>query len=521
MNDINKIIKNKSLLLKLLITIGSALFFINYIRCNIRPRYSSFHSGWWSYADQGRYYREVIAWAHLDLAPSQHWYLPMYTLIGVPFWFVHKVDPFIIPDLICFILSIVGVSRLSGKILPDLPYAAQIGALACLVTWVISPAGLLSWVIPWTTTLATPLLIWLFLFADRLLETMQPKWASRCGLLFGLLALTRPTEAMWTALPVILYCLYGVFSSKQSTRVIINCVMVGIMTAMFIAAVGIFLHYICYGSSLGRYLDDSRQTGFELGSVLSQWVLHVISPFPLHPDASLGMAFFFWWLLPGMVGIVLAVAGRRLPPISYVVCAAIVIHWIVYLSYRDLHPEGLWRYNNYHYFKWTQPFFFIFFINLIYVFIKSSKKTRVFIALSSFMILLLLTMWRVDFVPLPAYEQTAYFRTAHEIDIPNGLTTYAQAIRVQAKGSFESINDNHSVFIQAGQIRSFNHNVKAWPINGGFLLESLRKLPSGPGRLLIGNDITPIVGSVPQLGYIVPHFGLPCLHRDVGPYTVL
>ena len=70
-------------------------------------------------------------------------------------------------------------------------------------------------------------------------------------------------------------------------------------------------------------------------------------------------------------------------------------HRASYLCYRDLHPQGLWRFYNYHYFKWPLVVLALYTVFLVRIVVE--RRFRALIAAAVAVALLL--PWRVDVVP--------------------------------------------------------------------------------------------------------------------------
>ena len=152
--------------------------------------------GWWSWWDQGKYLESATAWAHGALSPALHWYLPGYPLLAAPFVWLGPADPFLLPDLACFIASLLLFARLASRLLGRTRHAAAIGVLIFVATSAVPPLALVSWVLPWTTTPTAVCLFGGLLAAARFLAQPRPRDAFLAAFAGIATAWFRPAEAV-------------------------------------------------------------------------------------------------------------------------------------------------------------------------------------------------------------------------------------------------------------------------------------------------------------------------------------
>lgn len=497
----------------LLIAVAVVLYGLAYHRDPAVPVQAAFDSGWWSNTDQGRYYRAALAWARGDLRPSQHWYLPLYPLLGAAFVWLSPAQPFLWPDLGSFIATGLLTMALARRLAPDFRLAPLWGAAAfCLAdasfhTQDISARyAIKSWIEPWTTTPVAPLMLGLLLATLRLRDAPGPARAALCGAIWGLVLMARPTEAMWSSLPAIGLCAVAVLRAPQPRRARARIVACGIGAALTLAALTLELHLAIWGWSWGDYLRESLGTGFEPRLLALRWNMLVLDSRPLHQRVH-GLAAVFVWVLPGFAGLIAcALAARGQRTAHLVVAGSVMLHWAVYLCYRDLHPEGLWWFGNYHYFKWTQPLLCVY-AGLLVLRLARRRERRA--ALAAIAVVLLSCCWQSRLVRDP---QAPVVRVAgpRRLVIPGGLTDPREVLVIPARGDAMAIYLGPQHLDQHGRDWSSNGDVKAWKLSDGMVLEVLRSLPPSDAVVELAPGITLTQGAQPGFARMRLVFGLPC-----------
>ncbi len=471
------------------------------------PHSASFDSGWWAWTDQGRYYRAARAWAAGDLRASQHWYLPGYPLLGALFVPLMPVEPFLVPDLACFLATGWLTASLAARLAAGLPYARLLGALAFLATCVLSRDALVSWIEPWTSTPLAPIVLGTLLAALRFGDRPTPARAFACGLLWGTIVMVRPTEAAAAGPPAALFCLVTLLRSGLPARRTWAIAAAGIAGPLPPLLATAAIHLTLYGWALGQYLAESLGTGFEWRLLPYRWVTLVIAPWPAHASGN-GLALVFRWVLPGFAGLLAcALADRPRRSAHLLVGTAVLLHWALYLSYRDLHPEGLWRYGNFHYFKWTEPVLGLYTVLLLRM--ALARRTRLGAA-AGLCVVVFACLWRAELKLLPQPQQDARAAGPHTIVVPSGLTGVAELVVAAASGDFGAIYMGPQLLTVGPQYYFYNGDVKAYPVAGGMVIAPLRPLLPGAVRIALAPGVTLNPAYPPLLARRHLVFGLPC-----------
>ena len=131
---------------------------------------------------------------------------------------------------------------------------------------------------------------------------------------------------------------------------------------------------------------SSASTGLDWALVPLQWVTLFLDPRPLLDDGR-GLIEVFPWVALGIVGLApfVIVPIRKADRLAHAtIASAIVLHVLVYLAYRDLHPNVLFVFANYHYFKWIYPFFALYGLLLVHAAICERGQRAKIIGLAVF-----------------------------------------------------------------------------------------------------------------------------------------
>lgn len=105
-------------------------------------------AGWYDGGDQGGYLRIAQSFAQGELTRQMH-YPPGYPILGVPFVTLTPLDPFVIPNLLIFVVTCILCFRLACQVL-----APEVSLLA-LVLLSQDDQFLLAFVVPWNNIVPT------------------------------------------------------------------------------------------------------------------------------------------------------------------------------------------------------------------------------------------------------------------------------------------------------------------------------------------------------------------------------
>ena len=476
-----------------------------------RPGAADLTQGWWAFSDQGRYLTSTLAWAAGDLRPSQHWYLPGYSLLGVPFVRLTPSNPFLLPDAALLLASLWLTAGVAAELAPGWRWARAAGAAAFLAA-LANPAALEIWVTPWTTTPAAALILGCLLSLLRFLR--RGSWrtmlaASACA---GCLVAIRPSDAALLGGATLTTGVARLATAWPGWRTGLRIVLAAAVGVAAPALATGLLYLWVNGLRLNPYLAYSAALGFEWQLLPLQWVTLVLDPQPMLPSGS-GLLPAFPFIATGLAGMAACVVwppgGGRRAAHGVVACTAIA-YGALYLCYRDLHPPGLWIYYNYHYFKWLLPIF------ALYTVLLASVLLRPVCLFTAASVLVAVLPWRARLEVLPGSAQPA--AAGRRLELPDGLRV-GTALVAAATGTFDSIYNGANNFYFGAHWYGAAGSVAAYPIPGGLLLAPLRPLHPGPGYVVLDPSTSVDPAFEPRVAAMRLRYGWPCylprwLHDD-------
>jgi hypothetical protein len=297
--------------------------------------------GWWGWFDQSVTLRSTKALARGNLDPSQHHYPLGYALLGVPLYSEAKNHPFFLVDL----LSLLGAFGGFVAVARRLALPAALAAVLFAVVTVGDGALFRQWVVPWNTT-PVGAFAWLLLAACA-------AWLDgrRRPFLVGVLAAAvpacRPSDAV-----VILPCLVTLaWADRRLWRARLGDWGRLAVGALLVLVPVVALHLAIYGPVESLYMQNSARIGFTLHDLGWKAYVLLLDPYPWFADGK-GLLQHAHWIALGLAGLVPALArGAK----DRMLAAVLVVQGVLYVSYVDLLPTGLWRFLNIHYFAWAIP----------------------------------------------------------------------------------------------------------------------------------------------------------------------
>ena len=302
--------------------------------------------GWWGWFDQSMTLRSTAALVHWNLDPSQHHYPLGYALLGVPSYFKAPNHPFFLVGLLSLLAAFAGFVALSRRLGLPAVLAAALFAAATLG----DGALFRQWVIPWNTT-PVGASVWLLLAACAAwLDGRRHPFL--IGLLAGSVPACRPSDAV-LILPCLAALAWSDFRAHRPSSWKLGLRDWGWLAAGTAAVLApiVALHLAIYGPASSLYMRDSAQIGFTLHDLGWKAYVLLLDPFPWFADGT-GLLQHAHWIALGFAGLVPAlVRGLK----DRMLAAVLAVHGVLYVSYVDLLPTGLWRFMNVHYFAWAVP----------------------------------------------------------------------------------------------------------------------------------------------------------------------
>ncbi len=311
-----------------------------------------FWAGWY---DQSHYLVSTLALAHGDLSASAHWYPLGYSLLATPFaWFVPS-DPFFLPDLFLFVATGIAFQRVVHGFGIGAATAMLIFLAACLIQAPIAKA----WLQPWNTNVSAALLWWLSALTIAL---FAPPRRSRpaatttelvlIGVLAGALPLVRPID-----ISLSLICLGFALYAVRRRQPLVRASGLMLTGALIPIVPYVLLHLAIYGPHATQYMADAARNGFVPGDIGWKSYVLLVTPRPWFPGTR-SILETMPWLLFGAAGAValLATAFRERRVAAILLTILIFASALPFIAYVDLQPPGLWKFKNFHYFKWFVPY---------------------------------------------------------------------------------------------------------------------------------------------------------------------
>jgi hypothetical protein len=319
--------------------------------------------GWWGWFDQGKYILSTNAFAQSDFSPDKHFYPPLYSVLGAIFLKWSSGHTFFLLNLGALIWFAYVFIKFSDLYLP------RWGGVALLFSTTIFNYTLFeNYVIPWTSTLATALLasgilglVWLtkIMNGERdKLSGLQVFFVATC---LGLLVPTRPADAI-VGCVIGLGLLIGYWCIHRRPIHLVPRPIVFILLVTTGSIIGplLFLGFniLVFGSPLGNYLQVASSNGFYPADLMEKFFSIWLDGLILYGEPNSGLTERYPWLFVALAGLfwVLIRGDGALRTVA----VAIIFLFVLYLPYGDLLPNGLWRFKNIHYFKWTFPFMALF-----------------------------------------------------------------------------------------------------------------------------------------------------------------
>ncbi len=503
-----------------------------YFRANgrlpTRPRSLTEGDGWWGWYDQQKTLQAVLGFHRHHADVANQWYQPLYPFLGALAMHLTPRQPFLWPDLLGLAASFLLFVPLARAMGTSRLLAVLVFLLVNLGEWAV----LDNWVIPWNTTPTTPLILLGLLAAARMVrgaagpDRARLTWPFWFGTAVGLVPAFRPTDLL-TLLPAGLVVLASL--ALPPRRRPMELVRMGaVAVAGFAVGFGLFLavYLPIFGPHPSPYMEMSRQIGFEWRLLPLHWVTLVVGPRPLFPGQA-GLIEGFPWLAPCFAGVIALAAaavlrvplpeGRR---IHVIVLGAMVPYWALYLSYRDLHPPGLWHYNNFHYFAWTFPLLGIYGVRLLRfaglalrVGWRSGMRTGTRMAVPTLAGLAVVAFglcWRVQLDPRPGTTPAPRLDLPRRaVLIPGGLPSLRDVLVLSVHDPAARVDFGEHTLEQGGRTFATFQAFRMFSLPGGAMVLPLRPMPHADGVLrLDGVALDPTVE--PRLLRQDVVFGLPC-----------
>ncbi len=408
---------------------------------------TKFPLGWWGWFDQSKYLELARALSRLDLSPAHHWYPLGYALLGAPFIGMLRQHPFFFVDLASLLIAYTAFVHFAHRCGVARFWSVTLFILACAG----DPVLLVQWVVPWNTSPLAAVL-WLLL-ATAAAHVQGERRPASLGVLAACVPMLRPTDTLIAAVPIVGSLAADLLQRRLKTVDIAAFAVAALLPLAAYAA----LYLAVYGLRLSEYILNSREIGFTLHNFDLKVYLILVDPRGWVGGGE-GLIRRCLWLILGFAGLLTAL--RR--PVPAMLALTLAVHGILYLSYVDLLPTGLWRYFLVHYWTFAFPGFAL--LGFLWVRDLLQPETRA-VAVGALALVLLLLCIRLD--PVPA-----------------GLDLPADALDLRLGSPAPDIRPGFRVTDADGTLTG--HQIRAFPIGNTVRLIAIRRVLLGP--VAIGGD---------------------------------
>lgn len=319
--------------------------------------------GWWGWFDQGEYLKAAYALFQRDFSPDKHFYPPLYPAFGALFLSWSSGHPYFLLNLSCLLWFVYVFVRVSDYYIPRWG-----GVLILLGTTIFNWRIFENYLIPWTTTLSAALLasgilglVWLRDVVARKSVGVRNWQVLFVAICLGLLVPTRPADAVVGGL-LGLALLIGYVYSRQiaigQASGSIRFLLLAIVGFIIGPAIYLGFNKVIFDSYFGNYFQIATGNGLFFADLPEKFVSLWLDGQALYGEPAAGLVEHYPWLLISLAGMVwILFKGDWFLRTMVIVTGAL---FVLYMPYGDLLPNGLWRYLNIHYFKWTFPFLGLF-----------------------------------------------------------------------------------------------------------------------------------------------------------------
>jgi hypothetical protein len=461
-----------------LATLGSLLlavllFCIVHHEHPARPTAGVVGNGWWFWFDQSHYLAAAQAFARFDFSPAAQNYEPGYAALAAPFVRLTPADPFFVPNLAALLLACWLFGGIGRRVVGPSFWVRPVSMFLFVLATVGDHQSAVVWAVPWTTTPMAPLLLGALLATLKFLEQPRPWPCFLAAFLSCAILAFRPGDAIVVTLPCAAMIVWALLRSWPGLHAGVAILLAGVAGAACALCPVIALHAAVWGLRESPYMISSKQIGFNLRLLPLRWVLIIVGPTPL--TAGRGIVVVFPWVMSGIAGMLacLALPGREGRAPHLLLAATVAFSLVLFLSYRDLHPPGIWGMGNVHYFKWLLPFFALY--TLAFVLALATSRRRIALLLIAASSAVALFCWRPE-LRTAAGAPPGIVQAPNRLTLPYGLPHIDDAVLVAGVGGWGDIYQGF--YLAHGPHRSYEATVdfKAYPRPGGFLLIPLNPI---------------------------------------------
>lgn len=419
--------------------------------------------GWWGWFDQGEYLKSAYAIFQGDLSPNKYFYPPLYPALGALFLNWSTGHPYFLPNL-AFLLWVSYVFiRVSDRYLPRWG-----GTLLFFASVILNVSVFENYVIPWTTSLSAAListgilgLLWIQNIFDDIDVKISPWRIFVVSLCLGLILPTRPVDAVSISSIFCIAMLGGYITLIKRSSEKIPSFPVSFTAATLGLAFGFLIYFgfnkLVFGDFLGGYLTSTTERhSFPIADYLEKFVSIWLDGKTLYGEPGAGLTQKYPWLLIAIAGLIWALLKGDF--ILRTLSISIITLFAIYLPFGDLLPNGLWRFKNIHYFKWTFPYLALIAWLLFQNVLTTWRKRTGWILPTSLLVFIPLLLLSLHFeINNQSLKITSYAENVFEFSMPANEIDFIDFNGVN--GGFQEIyfSNNHLLLdgYELKQVRDF------------------------------------------------------------------
>jgi len=384
--------------------------------------------------DQGQYLKSATAFIHGNLAAGEHWYPLLYPLFLALFSWLPPLLTALIPDFLCYLATYVAYREVVQRFGVSRHTAVILFLPATIVYYQTGDA----WLQPWTTTLSAALIWSALALGGRILDLadearLSSKTYVLLGFILGAIPLCRPADVVVSGM-IGLCLIYAMLGRRRLwsdfATVLLSCLIVG--------CAGLILHFVIYGPHLSDYMKLSAAYGTNFRWLGWKAYIILVEPLPWYPFGQ-GLLKILPWLPLGAAGLLVNVANVEKRAQALLLLLPVLAYLTVMLAYIDLLPSGLWRYSNFHYFKWMLPLFAAF----GWIFIRDFSRGRAVSVVAFFTVFLPSSLHIMPVMAQP--NELARMVTFPDVPAPFADVYFARSVLQDRQGSLLGGFDYHQV----------------------------------------------------------------------------
>jgi len=290
-----------------------------------------------------------------DLSADQHWYSPLYPLLLAPWAWAGISAGSLIVDSTLYVVTYFAFEEIANRF-----GLRRLLAIPLFIVTTLLPVQLgKTWIEPWTTTVSAALLWWSLALAARVIDEAKGDRKPRrlffaLGVLLVLIPFTRPSDVVISIFigAAISFKLLWEIHDWRSFMVLVAT---GLVALVPVAV----LYLEIWGPQPSPYANLGSAIGFNFAWIGWKAYLIFVEPRPWFPGES-SLLKLMPWLIFGFAGSIVGLFRSHDRQLSILLFVVSVAYLGMMVSYIDLLPSGLWRFNNIHYFKWLVPLFGLF-----------------------------------------------------------------------------------------------------------------------------------------------------------------